>query len=517
MMMAGNNSGSKDSSILIKNISAFYHLVSATQNYIAGLSRYANDFMIPFLISTSYFNAVEKNKWTQTSPLDSMQAYMELWNFNLEIINRGITAGMKASHDYGALEMDNFMAALFNTYYGIDGEDIEAFTKRQAQMIDLVAHGYPRAIQEIEPEFGFHFERGQNIKIAETDRFILYQVLPTDPKTEVNASGKPLVIIPPFVLGANILAFLPNENRSYTHCFANQGIPTYIRIMKDIHTQAALQLMTAEDDARDTQFFCEKVMDLHGKPVTLNGYCQGGFSALCNLLCGELDGLVDALITCVSPMDGTRSKGLADFLKKLPQRFNDLAYGTKSLPNGNKVADGKLMGWVYKLKSIEEEFPLAAFYRDLMMFNRQGNIPVKISKTAAAINYWLINDRSDLPMAITKMSFDSYSIPITDDGTLPVKLFGKKLNFDRLKQKKIKWLICYGENDDLVEKETALAPLDYVDAEVTPFPKGHVAMATSWSNPESACALHIRFGENNSRGPVRYQLDLDKALRKASS
>jgi hypothetical protein len=253
-------------------------------------------------------------------------------------------------------------------------------------------------------------------------------------------------------------------------------------------------------------------MQAHGKKVTLNGYCQGGFSALCNLLSGELDGLVDAFITCVAPMDGTRSQGLAAFLNNLPERFNDLAYGTKTLPNGNQVADGKLMGWVYKIKSIENESPVSAFYRDVMMFAGQKKQSLTVSKTAAGLNYWLNNERNDLPMEITKMSFASYNVPITADGTLPVKLFDRKLNIKRLKDMGIKWLICYGEHDDLVEKETALAPLDYVDAEVTPFPKGHVAMATSWSDPKSACALHTRFGEGKWRGPVRFQLDLDRQL-----
>lgn len=91
-------------------------------------------------------------------------------------------------------------------------------------------------------------------------------------------------------------------------------------------------------------------------------------------------------------------------------------------------------------------------------------------------------------------------------------LFGRKLNFKRLKEKKVKWLICYGKKDDLVEKETALAPLDYIEAEVSAFPKGHVAIAVSWSNPKSMCALHTRFGDKNYRGPVRYQLDLDAEL-----
>jgi hypothetical protein len=170
------------------------------------------------------------------------------------------------------------------------------------------------------------------------------------------------------------------------------------------------------------------------------------------------------------------------------------------------------MGWVYKLKSIEQEIPAAAFYRDLMMFARQKNGDRQISKTAAALNYWLQNERNDLPIEITRISFASYNTPITADGTLPVRLFGSELNLKRLKEKNIPWLICYGTHDDLVEKETALAPLDHVDAEVTPFPKGHVAIATSWSSPQSACALHTRFGEGKYRGPVRYHMDLDAAL-----
>jgi len=230
-----------------------------------------------------------------------------------------------------------------------------------------------------------------------------------------------------------------------------------------------------------------------------------------DLLSGELDGLVDALITCVAPMDGTRSKSLVEYMEHLPPRFRDLGYAVKTLSSGNQVVDGKVMSWVYKLKSMEREAPIFALYRDLMMFDRPDDKDVRISKTAAALNHWLIYDRNDLPIAITKMSFDSYTIPIDKNGTLPVKLFDRKLNFKRLQEKGIQFLICYAENDDLVDKESALAPLDYIDAEVTVFPKGHGAIATSWSSATSECALHTCFGDN-CRGPVRYHLDLEKGL-----
>ncbi len=486
--------------------------VNAAQNCWSSFMKYMNDFVTPCLLSTNYFAGVEQAKLMKTSPLESFQSYMGLLDFSLDLTNRFLTGSMRAINDYNSREMQNAMAAWFNTFFHLEGDDITDFLNRQAKMMDSVANAYPKAIQDIEPEFGFHFERGENIKFAETDRFVVYQVLPTDKTVKVNEKGKPILILPPYVLGANILAFLPGENKSYTHCFANMGIPTYIRVLKEIDETPALQIMTSEEDALDTRFFCEKIMVRHGKPVTLNGYCQGGYMAVCNILSGELDGVVDALLTCVAPMDGTRSKGLSGFLNTLPQRFNDLAYGTKTLPNGNRVADGTLMGWVYKLKSIENESPTVAFFRDMMMLSPRNGGDVKISKTAAAINYWLATERRDLPLAITEMSFDSYNKPVAEDGTLPVKMFGRDLNFKRIQEKGIKWLICYGEKDDLVEPEVALAPRDHVDVELSAFPKGHVAIATSWSNPKSAYALHTRFGEKNQRGPVRFQLDLDKEL-----
>ena len=494
-----------------EGFSALGKLGAATQTFLSGLARYTTDFFVPYLISTHYFQQVESGNLFKTSPLDSLESYLNLLDYNTELMGRGVSSALDALNACAWPEMDAFLQAMYQGLFALNPHELNAFATRQADLMERVVHIYPQVIRDIEPEYGFHFERGVHERVAETDRFCLYRITPSDTSAD-GRNMKPVCILPPYVLGANILGFLPGENRSYAHCFANQGIPTYIRILKDINTTEALQTMTAEDDALDTRLFCEAIFKRHGKPVTLNGYCQGGFNALCNLLSGELDDLVDAFITCVAPMDGTRSRGLADFLKRLPKRFNDLAYGTKTLPNGNKVADGTLMGWVYKLKSIETEQPLNAFFRDIRMLTARNGEPVQISKTAAALNYWLSNERFDLPLAITRFSFASYNTPITADGTLPVQLFGRKLNLKRIAEKRIPWLICYGTQDDLVEKETALAPLDYVPAEVTPFPKGHVAIATSWSDPESACALHTRFGAGNWRGPVRFQLDLNDAF-----
>ena len=498
-------------------LTAVGSMFSATQSYLSGMSRYITDFQIPVMLSSHYFQRVEGERLSKESPIDSFDAYLTLLHNNLDLMNRSLGGTGKMMSAYAELELDGFTEAMQQIYFEQKYTKLAQYIERQAGLLEMVTHNYPEAIDAIEPEFGFHFEKGEHVLFDETDRFLIYRIAPSLKEIETRFDAKPVLIIPPYVLGANILGFLPGEQRSYAHCFANQGFPTYIRVLKNIDTSPAIQLMTGEDDARDTARFCRAIMKEHGKPVTLNGYCQGGFNSLCSLLSGELDGLVDAFLTCVAPMDGTRSKGLARFLAQLPPQFNDLAYGTKILPNGNKVADGQLMGWVYKLKSIEHEIPAAAFFRHLTMFARQSDGNFTIGKTAAAMNYWLNNERFDLPLAIAQMSFLSYNEPITEDGTLPVRLFDRKLNLKRLQEKKIPWLICCGTHDDLVEKETALAPLDYIDAEVTPFPKGHVAIATSWSSPDSDCALHTRFGDGNYRGPVLFHMDMDAALAESNN
>ena len=484
------------------------NLFRAYQAYWSGVYRYTNEFMLPFWTALNAFLTTEKDKLVRHQLVDSLKDYFELLQFNLQVAEKALVSSQKAANEYHTAKSNQVMTAWINALSGGMTDDLTAFTAQQATLLEKIVFEYPQAIRAIKPEYGFHFEDGGYKKIAETERFTVFQVLPIN-GAKPRRNGKPILIIPPYVLGANILAFLPGEKKSYVHAYANQGIPTYIRIIKDINSTPAVQSITGEDEAIDTRFFCEKIKAIHDKEVTLNGFCQGGFVSICSLLSGELDNVVDALIVCVTPMDGTRSKALIEYLEHLPPRFRDLGYAVKILPNGNRIVDGKVMSWVYKLKSMESEAPLHNFYRDLMMFDRNGHLERPIGKTAAAINNWLIYDRNDLPEDITKMSFDSYTQPVTKDGYLPIKLFGRQLNFNRLNENKLPFLICYGKGDDLVDREAALAPIDFVEAEVTGFPKGHGAIATSWSHPESEFALHKRY-KDGSRGPVRFQLDLDK-------
>ena len=475
-----------------------------------GMIRAWQDFLTPFFIAGNSFVSNEKRTIPEKTPDENLRDYTALYRFNAQTAQIGARASIRQMNEYHRREWNRFVPALLNTLWGNGGETVDSYMAEKVEILTRLVADYPEAIRDIGEEFGFHFDRGGYSLAAETDRMCLYQVHPTKPGVLTDPAGKPILVAHPYVLGSGILAFLPTENKSYVHAFANEGIPTYVRIIKDITVVDAVQVMTGEDDARDTAYFCHLLKEKHGKPVTLNGFCQGGFICLLNVLSGELDGLVDALITCVAPMDGTRSRGLVEYLEHIAPRFRNLAYATKLLPSGNEVVDGKVMSWVYKLKSIEREAPIFTYYRDVNLFETMRRKGIRgIGKTAAAINHWLLYDRNDLPVAITQLSFDSYTIPISADGELPVRLFGRRLNFDHLREKRIKFLICYAAKDDLVDPPSALAPLEFVEAETTEFPKGHAAIATSWSDPSTEFALHKRYPDG-SRGPVRFQLDLDE-------
>jgi poly(3-hydroxyalkanoate) synthetase len=369
----------------------------------------------------------------------------------------------------------------------------------------------PEATKEIESEYGFHFDDGRYSLIESTPRMDLYQVLPTQPGVHVRSDVKPILIVHPYVLGANILAFLPSERKSYVHSFANQGIPTYVRIVRDILTNDAVQVMTGEDDVLDTQRFARILKERHGKPVTLNGVCQGGFLTTIGVLTGKLDGLVDALIICASPVDGSLSPGLREYLETIAPRFRSLAYSTKTLPNRNRVVDGSVMSWVFKLKSLRNEPPIDFLTRLDAAHRNVVNGKPAINKTMAAIMRWLIYDRTDMPIDITELSMKSFSVPITARGEFPVKLFGRTVTFDYMREKEIPFQICYGAQDALVEPPSSLIATSFVSAEPTEFPKGHAAILTTWSHPESEYALD-KLLPNGRRGPVRFHLDLDGKL-----
>ncbi|MFO1371092.1 MAG: metal transporter [Candidatus Competibacteraceae bacterium] len=427
---------------------------------------------------------------------------------NLELAMQIAVSSSGKMMEFHTEQLLDGVEALINTLIGRDGEKLTAFTAREADVMEDVAFDFPKAIENMKYEFGFQFESDGYKLVKETPCFKMYQVLPNKPGVVVNEKGKPTLLVPPYMLGVHILSFLPGEGRSYAHSFANQGIPTYVRVVKDIDITPAVQTMSCEDDCEQTRELCTVIKEKHGRQVTLNGICQGGYISLINVLSGKLQGVVDALITGVTPVDGTQSKSLGNFMGGMPSSMG-MDYAYETLNNGNKVVNGDVMSLGMKLLAISKEAPVVAMYNAKALHKDTGGNP---GKTAAAINRWLREERVHLPAAIAEMSGKTFKMPIAPDGTLPVELFGKPLNLHDLKKLGVRWYLAYSKDDALVDKDCALAaaPLLKNDnvLQVTEFPGGHVGILTSFASEKSKCPLHGTF--NGMVGPVRFQLDLDK-------
>src|SRR5512132_692318 len=225
--------------------------------------------------------------------------------------------------------------ALVNSVYDYDGdgEKLSGFMRREADIMESVA-SFNEQIEKIKDEFGFHFNTPNYKLVHETGSFLMYQVLPLKKGVKVRDDVRPMLLVPPYMLGVHILSFLPYENKSYAHAFANAGIPTYIRVVKDIWETEKVQTMTPDDDCMQTCELCAKLVAKHGQKVTLNGTCQGGYVSLINVLSGQLSDVVDALITNVTPVDGTHSPAI----NSLPRMRFD--FMQSRLPNGAMVETG---------------------------------------------------------------------------------------------------------------------------------------------------------------------------------
>ena len=487
-------SGAIDCSVNVSRYSLAW--LSAYEQYN---SRFLNDYLTAMRTAMGGY---------RSTPL-GLEAVMELSQLKTRLALHAMRGTAESATKFHAEQSADAYRALINTLFGLKGENLVQFTNREAEIMEGVAFDFPKAMESIKDEFGFRFDSDGYDLVKETDCFKMYQVLPTKEGVEVDPKGKPVLLIPPYMLGVHILAFLPGEGKSYAHAFANQGVPTYVRVVKPIDETPAVQTMTCEDDCDQTLELCRLLKRRHGRAVTLNGICQGGYIALMNVLSGKYGKNVDALITTVTPLDGTRSQRLGGFIQGMPADLStNYAYDT--LPNGNRVVNGDVMSLGFKFLALAKEAPLVTMYNMKALHKKTGGDP---GKTAAAINRWLHDERVHLPIAIAEMSSETFRTPIAEDGTLPVTLYDKPLNLHDLKKLGISWLVAHSKADDLVEKDSALAGTELLEDEgvvtVTEFPGGHVGILTSFAGEDSRCPLAGEF--NGMVGPVKYHLDLAKA------
>ena len=437
------------------------------------------------------------------NPLSMLEAF-EIVEHNVGMARKGMAGMQGKMADYAFDQVEEGTRAFLNTVLKADGEKLGGYMRREAEIMESVSN-FNEQIEAIADEFGFHFNTPNYKLVHETDAFELYQVLPLKAGVEVRKDLKPVILVPPYMLGVHILAFLPFEGKSYSHAFANEGIPTYVRVVKGIMTNEKVQTLTPEQDCEQTRQLCAKAMELNdGKKVTLNGTCQGGYISLMNILSGKLKDVCDALITNVTPVDGTYS----DAISGMPTMHHDFI--TTTLPSGNKVANGYLLSLGMRFVAIDRETPLVKVLDQVSLHRATDLNP---GKTPAALFRWLLKERVHLPLAIANMSSHTFQDPIANDGTLPVKLFDQPLNIKNLIELNVPWYQNYAIKDDLVTPPCATAGNKFLEGwdrlESVAFFGGHVAILTSPHGKKAPVTGSFTDANGKaSRGPVKFQIDI---------
>jgi len=435
------------------------------------------------------------------NPLSLMET-LEVLEHKQELVTRGLIATREKVSDFLWDQTEEGMSAFLNTVLNQDGEKISGFVRREAAVMEGVAN-FHEEIEKIKDDFGFQFNSSGYELVSETDAFQLYQVLPTKEGVKVRNDLKPMILVPPYMLGVHILSFLPKEDKSYAHSFANAGVPTYVRVVKDIMQVEAVQNMTPEDDCTQTGELCGTLVEKHGKKVTLNGTCQGGYISLMNMLSGKLEDVADTLITNVAPIDGTYS----DAISGMPQLHHDFI--TTTLPSGKKVANGYLLSLGMRFVAIDREAPLI---KVLDQASLQKATDMNPGRTVAALFRWLLKERVHLPLEIAKMSSHTFREPISGEGVLPVQLFDKPLSLRDLAKLGVKWYQNYAVKDDLVTPMCATAGNKFLEGtdvlESVPFPGGHVGILTSPYSKRSPVNAEFTGKDGTTyRGPVKFQIE----------
>jgi len=471
--------------------------------YMNALTRSFNrehtEFLDSYLIASQIaLQAAKDNPMTLRDTFEIMQHKSTL-------VGKGMQATNEKMMEFSIDQLKEANEAFFNTLLNNEGENLAGYLKREAEVMEAVAN-FPEQIEKVKDDFGFHFNTSAYRLIHDSGSFLMYQVLPIKEGVEVRDDLKPVLLIPPYMLGEHILSFLPYEGKSYAHSFANEGIPTYVRVVKDIAQNDIVQNMTPDDDCTQTRELCSMLKEKHGKKVTLNGTCQGGYIGLMNTLSGTLTEVSDTLITNVAPIDGTHSTAISG----MPTMHHDFI--TTTLPNGHKVANGYMLSLGMRFVAIDRETPLIKVLDQASLHKATDLNP---GKTAAALFRWLLKERVHLPLEIAKMSTNTFQQPISEDGVLPVKLYDKPLKVGELKDLGVKWYQNYAVKDDLVTPDCATAANRFLEGtdviESVPFPGGHVAILTSPHNKRSPVNDYFETKDGKKyRGPVKFQLDISK-------
>ena len=169
------------------------------------INRERTEFMDSYLIAAQIALQAAREQ-----PM-SLRDTMEIMQHKQSLVQKGLLATQGKMTDYLFDQVQEAFDALSNTIFDADGEHLTGYMKREAEVMEAVAN-FPEKIEKVKDDFGFHFERSAYRLVHDTGSFLMYQVLPLKKGVKVRDDLKPMLLIPPYMLGEHILSFLPYED-----------------------------------------------------------------------------------------------------------------------------------------------------------------------------------------------------------------------------------------------------------------------------------------------------------------
>ena len=113
---------------------------------------YTNDFFIPYLPATQYFQRVEVGRLQEEAPADSIQAHLGLLENNLELMTRSLNGPAVIMKSYTKNETDQPIEALKQVLFELIPPKISIEIRTKMKCIDDTFDVEPEFARYISPQ-----------------------------------------------------------------------------------------------------------------------------------------------------------------------------------------------------------------------------------------------------------------------------------------------------------------------------------------------------------------------------
>ncbi len=371
-----------------------------------------------------------------------------------KLIGGGLIPMLSSIMDFEKWETEKFIGIL----KGDSDETLFDFLKETSSKV-LSGIKYDHLVNNLGKQlFGSATFEGEKI-IDENDFFTL---------TYIPAKGTKKAVL--FHQGGvlpysdRIFRFLPETN--FFDRFIEAGIDVYAMELKgNIVTNPSMKNLTMDKLIESSHRFTDKAFEHNGgKRMILEGYCGHGMQTAASLL-ADVEGMqkkVCELMLMVSPIDGRKCNELGDIMNLFPKSM--MFWNLMLTAMRGEVVKGDNLQRTIDVakKSFFEKTTFGRFFHGWKSglysdITKIDDLDKRLRMDLAGA-YWISPVNATLyPVPVSLAHFRTllFTVGVSDDGLLPLRYKGKRLNFNDIKKTDLHVTAFYGDLDAMVPFQTA--------------------------------------------------------------